>query len=59
VFLLNTNFLRLRHRPGEFFNTIPMRYDERQDIHYSLIRFEGNLVTNNRRMHGKLTGATP
>jgi hypothetical protein len=59
VFLLNTNFLRLRHRPGELFNIIPMRYDERQDIHYCLVRFEGNLVTNNRRMHGKLTGATP
>jgi len=59
VFILNTNFLRLRHRQGEFFNQTPMRYDERQDIHFALIRFEGNLVTNNRRMHGKLTGATP
>jgi len=59
VFILNTNFLRLRHRPGEFFNQTPMRYDERQDIHFALIRLEGNLVTNNRRMHGKLTGVTP
>ena len=59
VFILNTNFLGLRYRANEFFNATPMRYDDRQDIHYSLIRLEGNLVTNNRRMHGKLTGVTP
>lgn len=58
VFILNTNFLRLRYRPEMFFRASPMQYDERQDIHYSLTRFEGNLVTNNRRMHGKLTGVT-
>lgn len=59
VFVLNTRFLKIRHRLGTLFETVPTRYDDRQDVHYAFIRFEGNLVTNNRRMHGQMKNFTP
>ncbi len=59
VLAINSNYLRLYHRSKPLFQPTPMRYIERQDVHLATLLFEGNLTTNARRYHGKLTNKTP
>lgn len=58
MFLLNTNYIKLKVDSMTDFITTPFVVPTNQTVRVAYILWRGNLVTNNRRRHAKLTGIT-
>lgn len=58
LFMLNSQYINLCVHRDANFSTGKFIEPENQDATTAKILFQGNLTTNNRRMHGKLTGIT-
>jgi hypothetical protein len=58
VYFLNSQYINLCVHRDANFSTGKFIEPENQDATTAKILFQGNLTTNNRRMHGKLTGVT-
>ena len=58
MYMLNLQYMKLYYHPQRNFKPTPFQQPTNQDARVSLILFAGNLVGNNPRMQGKLTGLT-
>ena len=56
IFMLNSEYINLCVHRDANFSTGKFIEPENQDATTAKILFQGNLTTNNRRMHGKITG---
>lgn len=58
IYFLNSEYINLCVHRDANFSTGKFVEPENQDVTTAKILFQGNLTTNNRRMHGKITGIT-
>jgi hypothetical protein len=58
MYMLNTNYLKLRYAPSYNFKTTPFRIPTNQDAKVAFVLFKGNLTCSNCARQAKLTGKT-
>jgi hypothetical protein len=58
MYILNSKYLSFVVHKDADFSTGPFITPENQDVSTAMILFQGNLTTNNRRMHSVLSGIT-
>jgi hypothetical protein len=58
IYMLNSQYLNLCVHRDANFSTGKFIEPENQDVTTAKILFQGNITTNNRRMHAKITGIT-